>query len=128
MIWKKTKKELLRPLPIPDRIWGEISIDFMTDFLLSGRGNATNCIVVTDQLTKGVELESRNGISAEAVAQQLFEHYYPIHGIPTAVTSNRSPQFVCNLWRHFCKLLDVEQRLSTTYHPPIDGATERMNQ
>jgi hypothetical protein len=127
-IWRETKKGLLKPLPIPDRIWGEISIDFITDLPPSGRDNATNCILVTDRLTKGVELESMNDISTEAVAKRLFERHYPIHGIPTAVTSDRGPQFVCDLWRHFCKLLNVEQRLSSAYHPQTDGATERMNQ
>jgi hypothetical protein len=115
-------------MPIPERIWGELSIDFITDLPPSGRDNATNCMVVTDRLTKGVELEGLHDISAEAVAQRLFERHYPIHGIPTAITSDRGPQFVCDLWRHFCKLLGVEQRLSTAYHPQTDGATERMNQ
>ena len=27
-----------------------------------------------------------------------------------------------------CKILGIERRLSTAYHPQIDGATERMNQ
>jgi hypothetical protein len=115
-------------MPILERIWGEISIDFITDLPLSGRDNATNCMVVTDRLTKGVKLEGLHDISAEAVARRLFERHYPIHGIPTAITSDRGPQFVCDLWRHFCKLLGVEQRLSTAYHPQTDGATERMNQ
>ncbi|KNG46626.1 hypothetical protein TW65_06673 [Stemphylium lycopersici] len=127
-IWRDTKRGLLKPLPIPERIWGEISIDFITDLPPSGRDHATNCMVVTDRLTKGIELEGLHDISAEAVAQRLFERHYPIHGIPRAITSDRGPQFVCDLWRHFCKLLDVEQRLSTAYHPQTDGATERMNQ
>ena len=54
-------------------------------------------MVVTDRLTKGVELESLNDISAEAVTKRLFERHYPIHGILTAVTSDRGPQFVCDL-------------------------------
>jgi transposase InsO family protein len=112
---------------ILERIWGEISIDFITDLPPSGRDNATNCIVVTDWLTKGVELEGMHDISAKAVAQRLFERHYPIYGIPTAITSDRGPQFVCNLWRHFCKLLGVEQRLLTAYYPQTDGAMERMN-
>jgi transposase InsO family protein len=78
-------------------------------------------MVVTDRLTKEVELGCMNNISAEAVAKRFYKRHYPIHGIPTAVTSNRGPQFVCNLWRHFCKLLNVKQGLSTAYHPQTDG-------
>jgi hypothetical protein len=54
-------------------------------------------MVVTDRLTKGVELEGLHDISAEAVAQRLFKRHYPIYGIPTAITSDRGPQFVCDL-------------------------------
>jgi hypothetical protein len=48
-------------------------------------------MVVTDRLTKGVELEGMYDILAEAVAQRLFKRYYPIHSIPTAITSDRGP-------------------------------------
>jgi transposase InsO family protein len=85
-------------------------------------------MVVTDRLTKQVELEGMHDISAAAVAQRLFERHYPVHGIPTAITSDRGPQFVCDLWRHLCKLLNIEQRLLTAYHPQNNGATECMNQ
>jgi hypothetical protein len=85
-------------------------------------------MVVTDRLTKGVELEGLDDISSEAVAKRLFERHYPVHGIPTAITSDRGPQFVSDMWKHFCRLLRIEQRLSTAYHPQTDGATERMNQ
>ncbi|KAM4060831.1 reverse transcriptase (RNA-dependent DNA polymerase) [Hirsutella rhossiliensis] len=127
-IWRDTKKGLLKPLPIPQRIWSEITIDFITDLPPSGKDGATNCMVVTDRLTKGVELEGLHDISSEAVARRLFERHYPVHGIPTAITSDRGPQFVSGMWKHFCQLLGIEQRLSTAYHPQTDGATERMNQ
>lgn len=127
-IWRDTKRGLLKPLPIPQRIWSEVTIDFITDLPPSGRDGATNCMVVTDRLTKGVELEGMSDISSEAVAKRLFERHYPVHGIPTAITSDRGPQFVSDMWKHFCKLLQIEQRLSTAYHPQTDGATERMNQ
>ena len=78
-------------MPIPNRIWAEIFIDFITDLPPSGRDNALNCIVITDRLTKGVELESMHDISAETVAQKLFKRHYPVHGIPTAITSDRGP-------------------------------------
>jgi hypothetical protein len=78
-------------MPMAERIWGEISIDLITDLPPSGRNNASNCMVITDRLTKGVELEGMHDISLEAVAQSLFERHYPVHGIPTAVTSDRGP-------------------------------------
>lgn len=127
-IWRDTKKGLLKPLPIPERIGAELSINYITDLPPSGRDKATNCMVITDRLTKGIILEAMDDISAETTAKRIFRCWYPYHGIPRAIVSDRGPQFVSDLWRHLCKLLRIEQRLSTGYHPQTDGSTERMNQ
>lgn len=50
--WRSRRQGFLKPLPIPDRIWSEISMDFITD--LPKSGNCTNMIVITDRLSKGV--------------------------------------------------------------------------
>ncbi|KAJ6436050.1 hypothetical protein O9K51_11425 [Purpureocillium lavendulum] len=108
-IWRQSKQGLLKPLPIPERIWSEIHIDFITELPPTGRDNATNLMGITDRLTKGVILEALDDISAEAVARRLFSCYFPYHGIPTTITSDRGPQFVGD-------------------HPQTDGGQERMNQ
>lgn len=127
-IWRDTKRGLLKPLPIGERVASEISLDFITDLPPSGEKDATNCLVITDRLTKGVLLEAMADISAEATAKRIFYTWYPYHGLPRAITSDRGPQFVSELWRHLCKLVGIEQRLSTAYHPQTDGSTERVNQ
>jgi hypothetical protein len=66
--------------------------------------------------------------TAEAVAVRFLKCFYSYHGLPRAITSDRGPQFVSSLWRRICELLEIEQRLSTGYHPQTDGATERANQ
>ncbi len=127
-IWREHKHGLLKPLPIPERIWAEISIDFITELPPTGKEGATNCMVITDRLTKGVILEDMADISAEAVAERFLKCFYAYHGLPLAITSDRGPQFVGDCWKRICELLEIEQRLSTGYHPQTDGATERANQ
>ena len=127
-IWREQKHGLLKPLPIPNRIWAEISIDFITDLPLSGPNGATNCMVITDRLTKGVILVAMDDISTSAVAEQFVLRFYAYHGLPYAITSDRGPQFVSGMWERICELLKIRRRLSTGYHPQTDGATERANQ
>ena len=42
--------------------------------------------------------------------------------------SDREPQFVAGLTKELNKMLGIETRLSTAFHPQTDGQTEQMNQ
>ena len=124
--WRERKWGLLKPLPIPERIWRDISIDFITK--LPESNGSTNCMVITDRLGKGVIFEDLPDIEAETVAKRFVRCFYRYHGLPDAIVSDRGSQFVGHLWRRICQLAGINQRLSSSYHPETDGATERMNQ
>ena len=64
----------MKPLPVPDRIWREISMDFVTDLPLSN--SCTNLLVITDQLSKGVILELIVEITAVAVVGVFLYIFY----------------------------------------------------
>jgi hypothetical protein len=85
-------------------------------------------MVITDRLGKGVIFEDLSDIETETVARRFMHCFYRRHGLPEAITSDRGGQFVGHLWRRICQLAKVNQRLSSSYHPETDGATERMNQ
>ena len=125
-VWRDRKQGFLKPLLIPSRIWSEISIDFVVD-LLESEG-CKNLLVITDRLRKGVILELCNSMDAEAVTEIFIRGFYRQHGLPAVIVSDRGRQFVSILWKRICKILGIERRLSTAYHPQTDGATERMNQ
>ena len=127
-VWRDTKHGLLKPLPIPQRIWAELSMDFITDLPPSGEQEATNCLVITDRLTKSVILIPMKSTTADAVAEVFFVHVYMHHGLPLAIVSDRGPQFVSGFWTQICTRLGIQRRLSTAFHPQTDGSTERMNQ
>jgi len=44
------------------------------------------------------------------------------------VISDRGPQFVLGFMRKLNKILGIDTKLSTAYHPQTDRQTERMNQ
>jgi len=49
------------------------------------------------------------------------------HGLPNMVISDHGPQFALGFMRELNKILGIETKLSTAYHPQTDGQTERMN-
>lgn len=51
-----------------------------------------------------------------------------LHGVSSAIISDRDPIFVSNFWQELFITMGIEVRLSTAYHPHTDGETERVNQ
>jgi hypothetical protein len=123
--WREGLQGLLKPLPIPEQVWKEISIDFV-DGLPESEG-MSSLMVVTDRLSKGSVFVPLPNTQTETVVQKFIERVVAYHWLPDAITSDRGSQFVSTLWTRLCKLLKINRRLSTAYHPQTDGATERMN-
>jgi Integrase core domain. len=69
-------------------------VDFITDLPPSGEAQATNCLVITDRLTKGVILVAMKQTTVEALIEAFLIHFYMHHGLPLAITSDRGSQFV----------------------------------
>ena len=53
---------------------------------------------------------------------------WKLHGLPESVVSDRGPQFAAELTKELNKMLGIQTKLSTAFHPQTDGQTERMNQ
>jgi RNase H-like domain found in reverse transcriptase/Reverse transcriptase (RNA-dependent DNA polymerase)/Integrase zinc binding domain len=126
-VWRTRKQGLLHPLPVPERVWSEISMDFITSLPKTSRGNE-NILVITDRLSKGPIFIPTKSRSSKEVAKVFITHYMAHHSLPRAIVSDRGEEFVEGIWSWICKLLSIKQRLSTAYHPETDGSTERMNQ
>ena len=124
--WRQRRQGFLKPLPIPDRIWTEISMDFITE--LPESEGCTNMIVITDRLSKGVIADGLENIQAETVANWFMRRYLPHHFLPAAIVSDRGTQFTSALWKRICDLLRIKRRLSTAFLPETDGSTERANE
>ena len=125
-IWREQKHGLLKPLSIPERIWSELSVDFITG--LAPSKDCTNIMVVIDQLSKSIIVVPMKETRVIDVAQTLLEHIFQHHGLPMTIESDRGTQFVSMLWTEVCRLVKITQRLLTAFHPETDGATERANQ
>jgi len=48
--------------------------------------------------------------------------------LPESVISDRGPQFAVGMTKELNKMLGIETKLSTAYHPETDGQMKRTNQ
>ena len=100
----------------------------MTDLPTKSKDQPRFMMVITDRLLKSCTLEAMSTMAAENCAERFIQCHYRFHGFPSHITSDRGSNWVGDFWTHLCKLLKIEQRLSTAFHPETDGSTERMNQ
>jgi transposase InsO family protein len=117
---------VLRPLPIPDRPWQDIAMDFVTGLPPSQGYDAI--WVVIDRLTKARHfVPCHTTVDATALADMFVAHIFRLHGLPTTIVSDRGPQFAAAFWQRLCNRLGIDRRLTTAFHPQSDGQTERAN-
>nr|CAD1844221.1 unnamed protein product [Ananas comosus var. bracteatus] len=117
---------LLQPLPIPDRIWTEISMDFIKG-LPPSYGKEV-IFVVVDRLSKYAHFIALSHLySVPTVAQAFFDNIYRLNGLPKSIVSDRDAVFISHVWQELFKHLKVQLNISTAYHPQSDGQTEVVN-
>ena len=118
---------LLKQLPIPERPWNSISMDFIETLPTSNGYNAI--LVIVDRLTKqGIFIPTTINCTSEDLALLFILHVFSKHGVPEHVTSDRGPEFVSRFFRSLGKALDMKLHFTSGYHPEGDGQTERTNQ
>ena len=112
---------------VPERPWQHILVDFITKLLVSKGHNSI--LVVCNRFSKMSHfVATTEKTTAEGLARLFRDNVWKLHGLPESVISDRGPQFAVGLTRELNKMLGIETKLSTAYHPETDGQTERMNQ
>lgn len=107
---------LLEPLPIPERPWESVSMDFIVG-LPSSEGCAW-ILVVVDRFSKyGVFIPAPKDCTAEQAAQLFLKHVVKHWGLPKTIVSDRDPRFTGRFWTELFKLLGTELNFSTAMHP-----------
>ena len=118
---------LLKPLPIPERPWQHISMDFHE--LPKDRNGYDSVVIFVDRFGKRtITVPCHKAISATDTAKLYIRYVYPYFGPPLTIVSDRGPQFVSVFWKEFTGILGIKLKLSTAYHPQTDGQTEILNQ
>ncbi|KAL0177165.1 hypothetical protein M9458_026059, partial [Cirrhinus mrigala] len=118
---------LLQPLPVPQRPWSHLAIDFVTD--LPPSNGYTTILSVVDRFSKGCRFIPLPKLpTAMETAEQLCNWVFRLCGLPEDILSDRGPQFTSRLWASFFGLLGVNVSLTSGYHPQANGQVERLNQ
>ena len=119
---------LLQPLPIPEKKWEVITIDFITKLSNKARKH-DSIMVVVDKLTKDTHfVPVKKTHTTTNIAEIYMREIAKLHGIPKAIVLDRDTKFCSNFWRGLFKGFGTHIKFSTTYHPHSNGQTEKVNQ
>ncbi|MCH83675.1 hypothetical protein A2U01_0004501, partial [Trifolium medium] len=117
---------LLQPLPIPENVWEDISMDFVAELPISSGYSVI--LVVVDRFSKGVHLGALPAqFTAYKVAELFINLICKIHGLPKSIVSDRDPIFISKFWADLFKFSGTLLRMSSSYHPQTDGQIEVTN-
>lgn len=117
---------LLQPVPVPSKIWADISMDFI-ETLPRVHGKSV-ILTVVDRFSKHAHfIPLGHPYTASTVARVFFNDIVRLHGFPESIVSDRDPIFTGHLWRDLFKHAGVQLKLSTAFHPQTDGQSEAVN-
>src|SRR6201996_3202065 len=104
-----------------------IALDFIVKLPQSGEYDTI--LMITDTFSKAsIFIPCTETTDAEKTALLYTTYILPHYGLPSRIISDRDPRFTATFTRELCKLLQIEQNISTAYHPQTDSQSERTNQ
>ena len=97
---------LLQPLPILEKPWLDVSMDFVEGLPKSQSKDVV--LVVVDRLTKFVHfVPLSHPYTADKVVSLYLQYVFKLHGMPASIVSDRDLVFTSHFWQELKKLQGV---------------------
>ena len=116
-------------LSIFKHCWHDIFMNYVNSLLLNIFMNITYkyVLIFIDHLIKMKHLILITFMKVEEVINCFYAHVWKHHDLLKFFMSDRDTQFIFNVWKHMCKMLKINIKLSTTYHFEINDQIKKVN-
>jgi len=117
---------VLWQLSVPEKPLEDIAMDFVVE-LLQCKGFDVIWVVVDGLSMIQHFVPCHTMIDASGLAEWFLREMVDLTGLPATIISDQESLFATVFCRQLCNCLRIQRRMSTAFHPLIDGQTERMN-
>ena len=118
----------LKPLLIPKWKWDEIAMDFILGLPKTPIGEDSIWVVV-DRLMKSAHfIPMKVKDSMDKLARLYVQNIVCLHGVPSAIVSDKDSHFNLRFWYSLLKEMGMELKFGTIFHPQTEGQSGRTNQ
>ena len=103
-----------------------VAMDIVGPLPSTDNGNVF-MLVICDHFTRWVEVMAITDHTAQTVADVFVTEFVCRFGLPIQIHTDQGTEFMSNLFKQMCQLLNLKQSRNTPYHPQADGLVERFN-
>jgi len=101
---------------MPEKLWTHLTVDFITKLPVVAGKNAI--LVVCDRLSKITHfVATTEEMLVEGLARLFRDNMWKLHRLLESIVLNRGLQFAIEMTKELNKMLGIETKLSTSYHP-----------
>ncbi|WMV41618.1 hypothetical protein MTR67_035003 [Solanum verrucosum] len=115
---------LSQNIPIPTWKWEKINMDFIVGLPRTRRQHDSIWVII-DRMTKSSHfIRIKVSFSVEDYAKLYIRDMVKVHGVSLTIISDRDTQFTSDFLKSFKKGPGTMVKLSTAFHPQINGQAE----
>jgi transposase InsO family protein len=116
----------LGELPETSYLFELTSLDICGPYLETKRGNRY-LLTFIDHFSRNPEVIPLPQQDAPTVARALVTEIFSRLGCPRTIASDRGTNFISELFKEMCKLLQVKRINSTSFNPQMQGQVEKFH-
>lgn len=104
------------PLPVPNRPWESISMDFVGGLPKFRRGHDYLFVIIDHFSKMCLLIACKKMIIGEEAATLYFQNAWIHFGLPTSIIFDRDSRFLGKLWASLWDKMDTKLKRSITFH------------
>ncbi|MCO5548142.1 hypothetical protein L7F22_001600 [Adiantum nelumboides] len=118
---------LLQPLPIPDKPWESIAMDFIFDLPRTPTGNDGIWTIICRFSKQAHFVPVKKKIKSEHMIKLFMHNIFKYHGMPQSIVSDKYPRMTSLFWKALFENMGSTLKFSSSFHSQTNGQSEEAN-